>query len=132
MPGSHFWVCGIAYRQVALLPQRVIAQPMFGQVLVNLAVVPVDDRQDLEHPALHRQHRQIGAAAGLLAPQAGEPALRPQRLQRAVHRLDLVDLVVLLNPFHALLPQFAVARLLPAGDCSARNTCRFSFSWSVS
>ncbi len=121
---------GYRHRQVALLPQRVIAQPVLGQILVNLAVVPVDDRQDLEHPALHRQHRQIGAAAGLLAPQAGEPALCPQRLQRAVHRLNLVDLIVLFNPFHALFPQLAVAPL--AGETVRRNTCRFSFSWSVS
>ncbi len=83
------------------------------QIVMNLTVVPVDNRQHLEHAALHAEHRQIRTTAGLIAPQPGEPGLRAQRLQRAVHRLNLVHLVILFNAFHALLPQLAVARFLP-------------------
>ncbi len=103
----------IAHREIALVPQRVVLQPVLLQVLVNGTVVPVDDRQHLEHAALNGQHRQRGTAAGLLPAQACKPRLRLQLFEGAVHRLDLVDLIVLLNAFHALLPQLAVACFLP-------------------
>ncbi len=104
---------GVAYRQVALIPQRMVLQPVLLQILVHRAVIPVDDRQHFEHAALHRQHRQRCPAPGLLAAQAREPGLSVQLFQRPVHRLDLVDLIVFLNALNALFPQLAVARLLP-------------------
>ncbi|MNV90495.1 hypothetical protein D3C71_1848900 [compost metagenome] len=64
---------------------------------------------------MHRQYRQIGAAAGLFAAQAGEPGLPAQSFQCAVHRLNLVDQVIFFDTFNALLPQFTVAGLLPGG-----------------
>ena len=91
----------------------MILQPVFLQVLVHGAVIPVDDRQHFEHAALDRQHRQGCTAAGLLAAQTRKPGLSLQLFQRAVHRLDFVDLIVFLNALNALLPQLAVARLLP-------------------
>lgn len=34
----------IAYRQIALLPQRMVFQTVLLQILVNRAVIPVDNR----------------------------------------------------------------------------------------
>ncbi|MNE93602.1 hypothetical protein D3C80_1914690 [compost metagenome] len=91
----------------------MIAQAVVLQIAEDLTVVPVDDRQDFKHTTLHRQHRQMRTAAGLLATQTGEPGLHAERLNRTIHRFDFVDVIVLLDAFDALLPQFAVARFLP-------------------
>lgn len=48
---------GISYRQIALIPKRMIFQAVLLQILVNRAVIPVDDRQHLKHATLDRQHR---------------------------------------------------------------------------
>ncbi|VGQ01370.1 hypothetical protein SB00610_04953 [Klebsiella quasipneumoniae subsp. similipneumoniae] len=86
---------------------------MLLQVLIHCPVIPVDNRQHLEHPALDRQHRKRSPTARLLAAQTGKPRLRVELFQRPVHRFNLVDLIVFLNALNALLPQLAVARLLP-------------------
>ena len=49
--------------KIALIPQRVIAQAVILQITEDLTVIPVDDRQELAYPTLHRQHRQMGTAA---------------------------------------------------------------------
>ena len=54
-------------------------------------------------------------AAGLFAAKTGKPGLPIQLFQRTIHRLNFVDVIVFLNAFNALLPQLAVARLLPGG-----------------
>ncbi len=91
----------------------MVFQAVLLQILVNGTVVPVDDRQHFKHAALDSQHWQMRPAARLLAAQTGKPGLRIEFFKRAVHRLDFVDLIVFLNAFNALLPQFAVARFLP-------------------
>ena len=53
----------ISDRQIAFLPQRMVFQVVGLQILMNLTVVPVNNRQHFKHAALHAQYRQCGAAA---------------------------------------------------------------------
>lgn len=64
---------GVTHRQVSLFLQGMIAEAVAGEILVYLPVIPVDNGQQLEDATLDRQHRQVGAAAGLLAPQTRKP-----------------------------------------------------------
>lgn len=104
---------GVADREVALLPEWVVGQVVLLEVVEDVFVAPVDDRQELEAAALDAEHRQLATAAGLLPAQAGEPGLGPQLTQGAVHRLHLVELVVAGDPLNPLLPQETKSRLLP-------------------
>ena len=103
----------IADRDIALLPQRVIGQIEFLQVVVNVLVAPVDDRQKLEQAVLQPQHLELAAGVGLTAAQAGKPGPRLQVTQGTLHRLHLVELVVAADTLYSLLPQLAVTGLLP-------------------
>src|SRR6185312_7854719 len=101
----------IADRDVALVPQRVVWQAMAAQVMTDIAVAPVGQR--MQFPAAMPPFENIdrGAAARLLPAQAGDPAARVQLVQGPLHRLDLAQLVVAIDPGNALLPQAPVARL---------------------
>ncbi|MNG12519.1 hypothetical protein D3C84_961350 [compost metagenome] len=103
----------VADREVALIPQRVIGQVKLLEVVEDVLVAPVDDRQELEAAAGDGQHRQLATAARLLPAQAGEPGLGAELPQGPVHGLHLVELVVAGDPLDPLLPQQAEAGLLP-------------------
>src|SRR5688572_659840 len=104
----------VADRDVATLPQRVIRQAVALQVVVHVAVGPVEDRMDLVARRADALDRLDGRArARLLAPQPGEPGADGKFRERALHRLDFVDLVVALDAGSAVFPEPAVARLDP-------------------
>ncbi len=105
----------VAHREVTLLPQGVVGEVELFEVVVHILVAPVDHRQKLEAAALDGQYRQLATAARLLAAQPREPGAGTQLLQGALHGFDLVELVVAGDPFHSLLPQLAITRLLPGG-----------------
>ncbi len=84
------------------------------EVVVHVAIGPVEDRVDLvavRADALHRLDRR--ASPRLLPPQSGKPGPDAEFGECALHRLDLVDLVVALDAGRAVLPQLAVPRLEP-------------------
>ena len=61
----------------------------------------------------------LGAAIGLAAAQAGDPGAHVQFAQCALHRLDFAQVVIFLQTFEAVFPQFAVTRFHP-GDADLR------------
>src|SRR5690606_33511227 len=103
----------VADGDVALVPQRVVGKVVLLQVLPHVAVVPVGDRADLQAVAAPLQDRGVRAGGRLAAAQAGEPGAGTQFLQCAPHRLDLAQLVVVVQALHALLPQAPVTRFHP-------------------
>src|SRR5262249_14576111 len=102
----------VADRRVALLTERVVGEVVTREVVVDVLVVPVDDRVDLEIAVLEAEHAELAPRRRLRAPQPDDPAVRVELGERSLHRLDLVHLVVALDALEALLPQLAEARLL--------------------
>ena len=98
---------------------------MFRQVVLqhvgaHVHFAPVGDRVQLPAAVAQLQEVDAGAAGRLPAAQPGEPAAHAEFAQRALHRLDLAQPVVVLQPGESLFPQLAVARLHPrAADLPA-------------
>ena len=105
----------VADRRIALLPERVVRQLVARQVVVDVLVVPVDDRVDLQIAVLHPEHVQMPSRRGLRAPEPDDPRDRVELVEGTLHRLDLVHLVVRRDAVEPMLPALAEARLLPRG-----------------
>src|SRR5690606_30012016 len=101
----------VADGEIALLPQRVIRQPVLLQVEVHVAIAPVRDRVHLPAAAGPVEERDRRPARALLAPKAREPGVDAELAQRAPHRLDLRLLVVRVQALEALIPALPVAGL---------------------
>src|SRR6202142_147135 len=63
----------VAYRDVALFPGGRVGEVVLGEGAMNLAVGPVDDREDLDPPVLDADNGEALARARLRPPQAREP-----------------------------------------------------------
>ena len=106
-------VCQSPMETYPSVPERVVGQVVAGEVVVDVLVVPVDDRVDLEIAVLQREDVEVLARRGLRSAQADDPAARAELVERSLHRLDLVHAVVALDALESLLPLLAPARLLP-------------------
>ena len=107
-------------RSEALRVERVVWEIVRIHVGFDVVERPAEDRMDLHATVLGADARQRAPMLGLIGAQARHPGARPERIERALHRLDLVPLQVLLHPVGSLLPGPAVERLL-ARRCHART-----------
>ena len=120
--------CGYPHGQVAPDPTADGISARVLQVLVHRTVIPVDDRQHFKHAALHRQHRQRGSAAGLLAAKTGKPVCAFSSFSARFIGSTL------LIPLYFQCPQRPAPRVCrSAPSCraaprSARYTFRFSLA----
>ena len=82
---------GAADRRVAVIVERVVREVVLTDVVPDVALGPVRERVQLpEVEALvPAELRRLGAAAGVLAADAGDPAVYGR--EGPAHRLDLAD-----------------------------------------
>ena len=80
---------GAADRGVALIVQRVVREVVLMDVVPDVALGPVRERVQLPEPEalVPAELRGLGATAGVLAADAGDPAVDGR--ERPAHRLDL-------------------------------------------
>src|SRR5690606_24839790 len=102
----------IAERAIAANAERMIREIVGAHVAVHVLLGKPEDRIHLVHVALALHRAEAGAERRLSSSQAGDPRRRLELLERALHRLDLVQVVIKVERALVAFPELAVERFL--------------------